>query len=75
MSIHVFQNAQQENMKKILHSLLFSIKIKNVIHAMQLVEHAKKEMMKMIVPHVVKEDSSMKINVLLNAQKDNMEIH
>lgn len=42
---------------------------------MQLVEHAKKEMMKMIVLHAVKADSSMKINVLLNAQKDNMEIH
>ena len=42
---------------------------------MQLVEHAKKVMMMMIVLHVVKEDSSMMINALLNAQKDNMEIH
>lgn len=68
----VFQNAQQEHSQKILHSLLFLIKIKNVKNAMQLVEPVTEEMM-MIVPHALKEDSSIKINVFLNAQMENTE--
>lgn len=68
----VFLNAQQEHSQKILHSLLFLTKIKNVKNAMQLVEPVMVQMM-MIVHHAQKEDSSIKINVFLNAQMENME--
>lgn len=74
MLVHVFLNAQQEHSQKILHFLLFSTKIKNVKNVIQLVEPVKVEMM-MIVSLALKEDSSIKINVFLNAQMENMEIH
>ena len=74
MLVHVFLNAQQEHSQKILHFLLFLIKIKNVKNVIQLVEPVKVEMM-MIVSLALKEDSSIKINVFLNAQMENMEIH
>lgn len=74
MLVHVFLNAQQEHSQKILHFLLFSTKIKNVKNVILLVEPVKVEMM-MIVSLALKEDSSIKINVFLNAQMENMEIH
>jgi len=72
MLVHGFLNAQQENSQKILHLLLYLTKIKNAKNAIQQVEPVKEEMM-MIVHHALKVDSSIKINVFLNAQMENTE--